>query len=422
MGLLKSNLITLTGGSSVSPADPTLKLDLEFSSMTALPASITFARASIGTYFDQNGALQTALANAARFDHDPVTLEPLGLLIEEGRTNLQRYSQDFSQWTATLCTIAPAAALDGTTSATNIIPDNTVNTHRLASQASTVNTTSTYTVSFYAKKGAANFVSLSGAGAYNYCAWNLDTGTLAGNGTPWTNPRIQACGNGWYRCYANCIFIGTAVNIQIYGALTVNAAGQPGAAAGDGVAPWITIWGVQIELGSFPTSYVPTTTATVPRAFDSAFMTGTNLTSWYTENVGTFAARIRVTPPPTSSFPGVVGKSSNSRWLYFNFTPGTGVSVYDAGTALAQTPVPVGNTTYNIASACDPATSLKRIANNGVAKEGAYNNTMDPAATDMNIGSYGTFVRLNGPIASLKYWNVAKTAAELQEITNPAKY
>ena len=87
MGLLKSNLITLAGGVSVPTGDPTLKLDLEFSSMSALPASITFTRSSTASYFDKDGVMQTALANAARFDHDPVTLEPLGLLIEETRTN-----------------------------------------------------------------------------------------------------------------------------------------------------------------------------------------------------------------------------------------------------------------------------------------------------------------------------------------------
>ena len=88
MGLLKSNLITLAGGASAPTGDPTLKLDLEFSSMTALPNSVTFTRSSIATYFDQNGVLQTALANAARFDHDPVTLEPLGLRLEAAATNL----------------------------------------------------------------------------------------------------------------------------------------------------------------------------------------------------------------------------------------------------------------------------------------------------------------------------------------------
>lgn len=52
-----------------------------------LDSQITFTRASTGTYFDSTGALQSAAINAPRFDYNPTTLQPLGLLIEEQRTN-----------------------------------------------------------------------------------------------------------------------------------------------------------------------------------------------------------------------------------------------------------------------------------------------------------------------------------------------
>lgn len=42
--------------------------------------------------------LETASANVARFDHDPVTGESLGLLVEEQRTNLLAYSEQFNGW------------------------------------------------------------------------------------------------------------------------------------------------------------------------------------------------------------------------------------------------------------------------------------------------------------------------------------
>ena len=58
----------------------------------------TFSRASIGTYFDSSGVLQTAPSGTPRFDHDPITHAPKGILIEESRINLQTSSQDIGSW------------------------------------------------------------------------------------------------------------------------------------------------------------------------------------------------------------------------------------------------------------------------------------------------------------------------------------
>lgn len=59
----------------------------------SLPSAFTFTRASSGTYFDATGTLQTAATNVARFDYDPATLLPRGLLIEGQATNLFLNSQ-----------------------------------------------------------------------------------------------------------------------------------------------------------------------------------------------------------------------------------------------------------------------------------------------------------------------------------------
>lgn len=48
---------------------------------------IIFTRASDGTFVGSNGLIQTAGTNVPRFDHNPLTGECLGLLVEEQRTN-----------------------------------------------------------------------------------------------------------------------------------------------------------------------------------------------------------------------------------------------------------------------------------------------------------------------------------------------
>lgn len=50
--------------------------------------NVTFTRFTTGTYFGADGLLKTAAINEPRFEYDPVSRRPLGLLIEESRANL----------------------------------------------------------------------------------------------------------------------------------------------------------------------------------------------------------------------------------------------------------------------------------------------------------------------------------------------
>jgi hypothetical protein len=59
-----------------------MTLDLNFMS-APLDPRITFSRASTATFTDASGVIQTAAVNQPRWDYDPVTHAPRGLLIEE---------------------------------------------------------------------------------------------------------------------------------------------------------------------------------------------------------------------------------------------------------------------------------------------------------------------------------------------------
>jgi hypothetical protein len=58
-------------------------LDLDFANSKTLDPRIDFTRASGGSYVGADGLIKYAGVNEARFDHDPVTGESLGLLVEE---------------------------------------------------------------------------------------------------------------------------------------------------------------------------------------------------------------------------------------------------------------------------------------------------------------------------------------------------
>lgn len=62
-------------------------LALNFTS-GVLSSQVTFTRATTGTYYNSAGVLQSAAIDTPRFDYNPTTLQPQGLLIEEARTNL----------------------------------------------------------------------------------------------------------------------------------------------------------------------------------------------------------------------------------------------------------------------------------------------------------------------------------------------
>jgi hypothetical protein len=77
----------LWGGFTGFSASYQAALTLDFLTGT-LDSRITFTRSSTATFVGSNGLIQSAAINVPRFDYDPVTLAPRGLLIEGQRANL----------------------------------------------------------------------------------------------------------------------------------------------------------------------------------------------------------------------------------------------------------------------------------------------------------------------------------------------
>jgi len=99
-GQLGQTIIYLSSGESVYASSPQIERGSTPSSI--IPDGTTFtSRASTATYIDSTGTLQTAAIDAARNDaygYVDGVLKPIGLLLEGAATNLIRYSGDFSQW------------------------------------------------------------------------------------------------------------------------------------------------------------------------------------------------------------------------------------------------------------------------------------------------------------------------------------
>jgi hypothetical protein len=226
--------------------------------------------------------LETAASGVARFDHNPVTFESLGLLIEQQSTNLVLQSEDFSTtWANTNSNddLNVLIASNGTLTADKIY--STTGNDGYVSQAVNIVSGTVYTSTIYAKAaGFSSFRIIQTAAGGDKSA----TFTLTGDGstslvTAGATAAITSVGNGWYRCGITYTATSTgATGFRIYP--------QQFGATGDGYSG-IYIWGAQLEAASFATSYIPTVASQVTRAADSASMTGANFTSWYNAAEGT---------------------------------------------------------------------------------------------------------------------------------------
>ncbi|MEW5680460.1 phage head spike fiber domain-containing protein [Comamonas kerstersii] len=241
---------------------PSLLLD--FANSGRVDPRIECTRASSATCFGPDGKLRTVAANTPRIDYDPATGKCLGLLVEEARTNLLTHSATFSSstWIKTRSIISAATVIapDGISFAEKLSEDTQNGAHYIYKNASfTVG--SIYTLSIFAKKSERSVINISSGGTSGTNAlFDISAGTVlsAGNNA---SANIRKCGEDWFLCSIS--FSATNAGSQT----CVIGVGDNAGYQGDGVSG-IYVWGVQLEVGSFPTSYIPTEGAAVTRAAD----------------------------------------------------------------------------------------------------------------------------------------------------------
>ena len=416
-------------------------LDLDFANTKALDPRITFTRSSGGSYVGADGLIKYAGVNEARFDHNPVTGESLGLLIEESRQNLLLQSNGFdtASWGKNSVTLVPNSITspDGTTNAYKPVENTTNNLHRTSQIVSKSAVATTYTFSVFAKAGERNGLEfgMSDAGGYVDCFPNASTGTFSAvpaiNGS-WVLGSYGsiAYSNGWYRYYVTATTSAQSSVIAFIG--TTRSVGVLNNYQGDGTSG-IYIWGAQLEQASVPTSYIPTTTSTVTRSADNASMTGTNFSSWYRQDEGTVSIGCITRRPAllansadfaiTNSFT-TTYTSRIVGWFNINSSPFISVFANNINIFLPYIGTPGNSTNIPIKKAIALATRNMRVATNGTIITGNLGNTTVPnyLPNDFNrlsIGYEGIFAGyLNGTISRLTYYPKALPQSQLQALTS----
>ena len=304
---------------------------------------LDFTRNSTATYIDEDGVMQTALANVPRVTYDENGDE--SILMESQSTNLALYSNDFNNasWTKTAMTVSTNTHLSPSNelAADTVFETATLANHAVVGGSISYVAGTTYTGSVFFKPNGRNIrLTCSNTSFTNTFNAIFDTTTKAlintsvgGNGVVSDNS-IEDYGNGWYRIsVSGNLPTDTFIRFTVY-----SIDGTTSNFLGD-VTKGLVIWGAQLEALPYATSYIPTEASTVTRVIETYSKTG--LQNYINSTQGTFFIKCKSLTNKTGvdtfnislndGFTNnrvVIAYTSNSE-IYILFTV-SGVLVYDA--------------------------------------------------------------------------------------------
>jgi hypothetical protein len=325
-------------------------------------------------------------------------------------------------WTKTNSTISGTLYTDpsGTSTANELVEDILLAAHTCQQGTGTSATIgSTYTFSVFVKRKTSSnqflLIGASGLVSASFMSVNLTNGvTATGIGSPAApiNVSSTAYPNGWYRVQFSVVAT-AAASITLDIRLSRDGTWANRSYLGDGVQSSL-IWGAQVEVGSFPTSYIPTTTASVVRSVDVCSITGAAFTGFYNQSEGT--AVMKFTNGDTASFP---------QLFTFNQTAAPFANrIYVVGyNRMQNTEVKI------ITSSVDQLSHIGSLTNKSGNISLAY-KTNDAAyakdgviVTTDNTVSLGTSIdrlqlqEFNGCITSFRYFKKRLANSKLQTLT-----
>ena len=395
-------------------------LDLRFALAKKLDPRITFTRGTSGTYFGSDGLIKTAGVSEPRFDHDPITGQSLGLLIEESRSNLIVGSNDFGGGAAEYGITSGITSPDGTSNA-SLMYEKTNNGFHFLNLTPTFVVSTIYCASIFCKYAGSKYrfrlKFTDGLGVQNNIIIDLRNGSIISGSGVSNSYGVIKYSNGWYRVYTTLTATSASGFLQPF--LLRDSDGSS-TYQGDGSSGYY-IYGAQVEAGSLPTSYIPTSGSAVTRSADLASMTGTNFSSWYNSSEGTLFAASRINALGGSGYPGiayvddgtanncigiVVMDASNDQIATEAYVSGANQYFLGSGSAIIPNQLSKTITTYqqnNFASAFSNMNNIQRDINCSI-----------PIVNRLILGDLrGGNGKLNGTISRLTYYPIQLTNQQL---------
>ena len=255
---------------------------------SVLPADgvgdFNFSRATTATRINKDGLIETVGSNVPRLNYpmiDGVVSGCPSLLLEPARTNLVTYSEDFSQsyWTKSGASVASGfTSPERLSNAYKLVEDTATSIHYIVSGQIDIANATPYSMSCIVKANGRNWVKMTSWSGHSlfYDLANVATGTATGGATG----TIKPLADGFYRLTMSYTSAATVEKIFIFLGDADNSIDY----TGDGTSG-IYIYGAQLELGSYPTSYIPTNGSAATRIVD--YSLGQLTTGFFNDNEGT---------------------------------------------------------------------------------------------------------------------------------------
>jgi hypothetical protein len=233
-------------------------------------------------------------------------------------------------------------------------------------------------------------------------------GTLAATTATAT---IENFGNGWFRCTANFpAFLITNISFNLVTSLAAARAEI------NTLATSLSIFGAQVEDGTFSTSYIPTAASQVTRSADVATMTSTNFSDWYNASEGTFALTCSNSSVSSSYIPVAFSNGTAVERMRILYSSGNQFIV--VSNSVQEAALDAGTAVANVATTfcATYKTNNFALAINGSSTVTANTGTL-PTVDRMDIGNYNGGNLISGIYRNFMYWPQRLIDAEVQSFS-----